>query len=177
MDISNTIAPKSDQLNADDLMAGPRTVTVVDVKRGNDDQQPVDIHLAEYEGRPFKPCKSMRRVLVQAWGADASAYVGRRMTIYRDASVKFGRDDVGGIRISDLSDIPETLTIPLTITRGRRAPFVVKQLADAPPTAEDWHTKIGASDSVEELRGWWQIATPDNRKRIEARVKQLAAKA
>jgi hypothetical protein len=89
MDISSTIVPKSDQLNAEDLLTGPRTFTVEKVTAGSA-EQPVDIHLVEFPGRPFRPSKTVRRILVNAWGAEASAYVGRRMTLYRDPAVKFG---------------------------------------------------------------------------------------
>lgn len=131
MDLTDTIAPRSDQLNADDLVTGPRTLTVEKVSKGSD-EQPVDIHLTEFPGRPFKPSKSMRRVLVAAWGKDASSYVGRRMTLYRDDKVKFGGQEVGGIRISHLSDIDKKLTVALTVTRGKRAPFVVQPLNEPP---------------------------------------------
>ncbi|MEC4833257.1 PD-(D/E)XK nuclease-like domain-containing protein [Mycobacteroides chelonae] len=68
MDISETIVPKSDQLNAEDLLVGPKTVTIKGVSRGDADQ-PVKVALVEFgDGRPFKPCKSMRRVMVAAWG-------------------------------------------------------------------------------------------------------------
>lgn len=131
MDLTDTLAPKSDQLNAEDLLAGPRTVTVERVARGSV-EQPVDIHLAEFPGRPFRPSKTVRRILVAAWGAEASAYTGRRMTLYRDPTVKFGGMDVGGIRVSHLSHIEKRMQIALTTTRGRRAPFVVDPLKDDP---------------------------------------------
>lgn len=139
MDMSATIAPKSDQLNADDLISGPVTVTITGVSRGDTDQ-PVNIATAEFsDGRPYKPCKSMRRVMVAAWGPDASAYIGRRMTLYREPAVRFGGQDVGGIRISHMSHIEKRLTVALTVTRGKRAPFTVEPLADEPAeiTAED----------------------------------------
>lgn len=133
LDITETLAPKSDQLNADDLMAGPRTVTITGVSRGDDDQ-PVNVTTAEFgDGRPFKPCKSMRRVMVAAWGVDAAAYIGRRMTLYREDKVRYGGAEVGGIRISHMSHIKNRLTLALTITRGRRAPFTVEPLRDEPP--------------------------------------------
>lgn len=133
MDISDTIAPKSDQLNAEDLLIGPRTVTITGVSRGDADQ-PVNVMLAEFgAGRPFKPCKSMRRVMVAAWGKDASEYQGRRMTLYCDPKVRFGGQEMGGIRISHLSDINERMTVALTVTRGRRAPYIVDPL----PAASD----------------------------------------
>lgn len=134
MDITTTTAPKSDQQNFDDYLAGPKTVTVAEVKKGTTDQ-PVEVHLVEFPGRPYKPAKSMRRVLVAAWGPEASVYTGRRMTLYGDPTVRFGGQEVGGIRISHLSDITEPLSIALTVTRGKRAPFVVQPL-DTP--ARDW---------------------------------------
>ena len=78
MDLTESIAPKSDQQNYDDYIAGNRTVTISAVTKGSA-EQPVNVELLEYPGRPFKPNKSMRRVLVLAWGPDSTAYVGRRM--------------------------------------------------------------------------------------------------
>lgn len=156
MDITETLAPKSDQLNADDLMAGPRTVTITGVSRGDTDQ-PVNITTAEFgDGRPFKPCKSMRRVMVTAWGSDASAYVGHRMTLYRDDKVRFGGQDVGGIRIGAMSHIKSRITLALTVTRGKRAPYTVDPLPDGPqPITPDavteFERQIADSATVEEL--------------------------
>lgn len=166
MDLSTTIVPRSDQLNADDLMSGPRTVTITAVKAGSG-EQPVNVELAEFPGRPFKPSKSMRRVLVFAWGKDSSVYVGRKLTLYRDPHVRFGRDEVGGIRISHMSHIDQTLTLALTTTRGKRSPFTVEPLVL--PTAED----VQACSSVDALRGMWDAATEDVRALIQARAAEL----
>lgn len=136
MDISPTTAPKSDQQNFDDYISGPKTVTISEVRAGND-EQPVEVHLVEFPGRPFKPSKSMRRVLVAAWGPEASAYAGRRMVLYGDPTVRFGGAVVGGIRIESLSHIDKPLTLSLTTTRGKRAPYVVKPLAEAAPAPVD----------------------------------------
>lgn len=129
-DMTDTIIPKSDQLNAEDILTGPITVTITGVTRGNA-EQPVNMVTAEFgPGRPYKPSKTMRRVIVNAWGKEASAYVGRRIRIYRDPDVKFGPDKVGGIKISHLSHIDKRLEIALTVTRGRRALFAVDPLPD-----------------------------------------------
>jgi len=145
MDIATTTAPKSDQQNFDDYLAGPKTVTISEVTPGSA-EQPVEIHLEEFPGRPFKPSKSMRRVLVAAWGQDSSVYVGRRMTLYGDPSVKFGGVAVGGIRVSHLSHIPGPLKLQLTVSRGKRDPFVVQPLPDAPhvipPSTKDQQQRI-----------------------------------
>lgn len=131
MDISQTTAPDSTQVNAEDFLSGPRTVTVVAVREGTA-QQPVNIDLVEFPGRAYRPNKTMRRVIEAAWGRDTDAYTGRRMTLYRDPEVTFGRDTPGGIKISNLSHIDRTITIALTVTRGRRAPVVVEPLPQSP---------------------------------------------
>ena len=130
-DITDTLAPKSDQLDAVDLLGGPRTFTVAEVTRGND-EQPVQIRLAEFP-RVWRPGKSMRRVLAAAWGPKAETWTGRRVTLYCDPAVKFGGEAVGGTRISHLSHIDKPLKIALTVTRGKREAFTVQPLADTAP--------------------------------------------
>ena len=78
MDISDSLAANSAQQNYDEYLAGPKTVTVEKVTRGSS-EQPVDVHLVEFPGKPFKPAKSVRRVLAAAWGTDASAWAGRQI--------------------------------------------------------------------------------------------------
>lgn len=128
MDMSAFVAPKSDQLNADDLIAGPRTVTITGVRGSGNSEQPVDVHFEGDDGKPFKPCKSMRRVMIAAWGADASQYAGRSMTLYRDPKVKFGGMEVGGIRISHMTHLERELVMALTVTQKKREPYKVKPL-------------------------------------------------
>ncbi|MGH1574319.1 hypothetical protein ACRAWG_31315 [Methylobacterium sp. P31] len=129
-DLSQTITPKSDQLNADDLIGGPRTIKVTRVSAMREPDQPIAVYFEGDGGKPYKPCKSMRRVLVRVWGTDGSAYTGRRMTLYRDDAVQFGGAAVGGIRISHVSHIAQPVTMPLTVTRASRRPFTVKPLAE-----------------------------------------------
>jgi hypothetical protein len=128
VDLSNTITPKSDQLNADDLMTCDKVITVTEVKLNSSDDQPVSVHYQGDDGRPFKPCKSMRRVLITAWGPRADQWVGKSMRLYCDKSVRFGKDAVGGIRVSELTDIEKDLALMLTVTRGRKAEYRVKKM-------------------------------------------------
>lgn len=132
MDLSNTIQANSQQINADDLTGAPRTVTITSVEAGTT-EQPVFIHVAEFPGRTYRPGKSMRRVLVYAWGKEATDYIGRRLTLFNDETIRFGKDVTGGIRISHMSHIDKALTIPLTVTRGKRAPFTVAPLTTPAP--------------------------------------------
>lgn len=149
-DIRTTIVPKSDQLNADDLIGTSKTikVTKVDLCAGD---QPVSIHYENENGRPYKPCKSMRRVLVHVWGPDGNAYIGRSMTLYCDEKVQFGGQAVGGIRISHMSHIDKDVVIALTATRAKRVPFIVKPLVTPRPTPQTSTATHGATD---EPQGW-----------------------
>lgn len=131
-DMLETIHPKSDQLNADDLIGGTMTITVTKVNLTLGKDQPVAISFEGDNGKPYMPGKSMRRVLVMLWGPDANAYVGRSMTLYRDEKVLFGGLAVGGIRISAMSHIDGKHTLMLTATRAQRKPFVVEPLDVAP---------------------------------------------
>jgi hypothetical protein len=124
MDISNTIKPKSDQLNADDLIAGPRDIIITAVKVTKS-EPPVSIHFEGDDGKPYKPCLSMLRVMVALWGKDANAYIGRALRLFRDPKVKYGGEEVGGIRISHASHFEKSITMALTITRAKRAPYTV----------------------------------------------------
>lgn len=56
------------------------------------------------------------------------------MTLYRDPKVKWGGMEVGGIRISHLSDLPKGKhTMALTETKGSKKLFTVEPLRDAAP--------------------------------------------
>lgn len=157
MDMSETIVPRSDQQNYDDYLAGPRTVTISAVTKGNA-EQPVNVELAEYPGRPFKPNKSMRRVLVMAWGADSRAYVGRRLTLFGNPEVVYGGKAVGGIEISAMSHLDKPLTVALTATRGKRRSFTVKPLAAPAPKRDFLAEAEQAEGDVDLLRVLWAAA-------------------
>ena len=156
MDISETLAPRSDQQNFDDYLAGPRTVTVTAGKVTGNAEQPVSLELAEYPGRPYKPNKSMRRVIAAAWGTETDAYVGRRLTLYGNPDVKYGGKAVGGIEISAMSHLDKPLILPLTETRGRKRTFTVQPLTEPAPTPKrDWVTEARQFTTLEDIRAHW----------------------
>lgn len=149
-DLRTTIIAKSDQLNADDLIGRTMTIKITGVSL-KVEEQPVSISFEGDNGKPFKPGKSMRRVLVHAWGPDGSQYVGRSLTLYRDDKVQFGGLAVGGIRISHMSDIKASMTMALTVTRANKKPFTVQPLKIALPQvdqspSERYPTLFGAMD-------------------------------
>ena len=83
-DMSSVIVPRSDQLNADSLLAGCLTIKISAVNIRPGTEQPVAINYEGDGGRPYRPCKSMARVMVTMWGADANEYIGKSMTLYCD---------------------------------------------------------------------------------------------
>lgn len=150
MDLAQSIEPNSQQVNAEDLLTGSRTVTITAVEKGTA-EQPVFIHLAEFEGRTYRPGKSMRRVFVTVWGADSSAYIGRKLTIYNDPTIKFGKELTGGIRISHMSHLDKAVTVALTVTRGKRAPFTVQPLSPPKDTSgRDWLTELADATQIDQ---------------------------
>lgn len=146
-DMSGVIKPKSDQWNSDDFLAGPRTITIsrVTIAAG---EQPVSVFFDGDNGKPWKPCKSMARVMVHAWGADANNYVGRSLTLYRDPTVKWGGMAIGGIRISHMSHIDNPVTMSLTETKGKWKPYTVKPLKVEAPKPDDTPVDDGKADDA-----------------------------
>lgn len=160
-----TAEPRSDQWNADDFVQGARTFTVTVVKPGAAEQK-YDIVL-EGSDRVWRPPLTVLRILLAAWGDEASAWVGRRATLYRDESIRFGPSAVGGIRVSHLSHIDAPLKVSLSEKRGSRKLHTVQPLiesaAPAVPTLtpEDvatWVELLTNAETTDELLTVWTSA-------------------
>lgn len=180
-DLRSTIIPKSDQLNSEQLLGGSLTITVSDVRVGSSDEQPISIHYENDRGRPFKPCKTMRKVLIFAWGPDGREWVGHSMTLYNDPRVKFGGDEVGGIRISHMTDIDRDVQVSLTATKGKKAIHTIKRMAHESASQV---REITAAETVKDLKfvfGHAYKSTKDTATRAQlkaaydARMKALEA--
>lgn len=153
-DMSAIIVPKSDQINADDLLGRTITITVTDVSIRGGQEQPISIHFEGSE-KVFRPCKSMCRVLANGWGLDSKAYIGRSMMLYCDPTVKFGPLAVGGIRISHMTHIDGPMVMALTATKGVKKsykvlPLVAEQSAKEDPAVKWASGFIGMVDRAED---------------------------
>ena len=173
MDISDTLIPNSDQLDAEDLAAsGPRIFTIERVSKGNP-EQPVQVYLAEFP-RPWRPGRNMRRVLAHCLGKDSSKWIGVRVELYCDPDVMFGKEKVGGTRIRALSHINGTVHAPIIVGRGKRGTWPVKPLQ---ATATEPLVTLTPEEfdalTVDQLRALWKPADAKMRTAIEERVKQL----
>ena len=176
MNLSQATLARSDQLNADDLVGGPRTFTVKEVRRG-DNEQPVAIVLEEFPAnRPFKPSKTVLRLLSFVWGEETDDWPERpRFTLYRDAKVKWAGQEIGGIRVSHMSHITEPVKIALAESKGKKSLHVVEPLAADAPSAEPVDDATVAR--LADLRAEWKTADPERKKAIEAEVAKFTAPA
>ena len=184
MDLTKALAPKSDQLDAADLIDSPPQIfTITEVRENGSelaDQQPVNISLAEFP-RVWRPSKGMLRVLADNWGKDVSVWTGRKVELYGDPNVYFGKEKRGGTRISRLSHISAEKKTLVNPRGGRGAYWSVQPLPDTPvaptqppePTAEE----VAACNDVDALRAMWDAAGPERREQIKARVDALNADA
>lgn len=182
--IRKACEPKSDQLNYEDVQHSPRTYCVLKATEG-DSEKPVFVYF-EGEPRPYKPCKTMLRVLKAAWGTRSSDWIGKRVELYGDPSVKWGGVEVGGIKISKVSGIDAPLDLMLTVTRGKRAPHHVEPLPEPKPEVSrtewfrGWLAKkeLPEADAVAAIGGrTLDEATDEDWAALKVWMKQFAAKA
>lgn len=160
MDITDSLAPASDQLDALELAPGPRIFTVKSVSKGSV-EQPVNVHLVEFP-RPWRPSKGMRRVLAACWGTDASLWTGRRVQLFYDETVTFGKETPGGTRIAALSHIDKPVKVPGLAGRGKAITTTVEPLPE--PTN---------ADHIASLRQEYKTADADRKAAILDEVQDL----
>ena len=183
MDIDDTLAPKSTQLDAIDLDETGRVFTITAVKVVEGDQ-PVHISLAGFD-RLWKPNLNTRRVLKAAWGGRGSAYVGKRVHLVRDPNVKWAGKKVGGVRIAAMSDIAGPVIAPqmdgsnstsITVQplkEPARSESIAQGATNAASTTPDQaEIDIATITDKGELGRLW-TQNPKMRKTIEARVAEL----
>lgn len=184
-DVTNAIAPKSDQLNADDLLTGPRTIriTSVDLKEGT--EQPISISFDGDNGRPWRPAKTAARCLASIWGANAAQWVGMHCTIYNDPTVTWAGAAVGGIRVSHMEGLDKPRQLQLTKTRGKKGTVTIQPLVmeNAPPqhdvTAIQDEARKAAENGRDAFLAWWgqNKDKQEGAKSIMDELKQIAADA
>jgi len=162
--LAEALAPKSDQLNADDLIPGPRTLKITSARISKEDRQTkIVLNYEGDQGKPWKPCKTMGRAMVMVWAiTDEAQLVGKSIRVYRDPEVKFGdQGAVGGIRISHMSDIEKPASVKLTVSQGKKSifnfhPLVTAAAVDTKPiTIEQARLDIETAASLADLKTVW----------------------
>lgn len=175
IDMKPTIIAKSDQLNADDLVSGPITVKITGVSTGSGADQPINIRYEGDDGKPWKPCKTMRRLMVSVWGDDGAKYVGQSVTLVRDPSVKWAGVEVGGIRISHMTGLDKQKTIVLQETKGKKKPVVVDPLTIKQPEPKQGGNPITDADYQNWTQKMDDALTEPTLKEIGVEISQVAS--
>lgn len=136
-DITPFIQAKADQLNADDLVGGPIVARIVEVRIVGGLEQPVAVIL-DGDHKPWKPCKTSMRILAAMWGTDSSKWAGRTVRLFRDPAVKYGGVEVGGIRVSGMSDIDGPKKVTLASSKKAKTTYQIEPLraTQAPQTSK-----------------------------------------
>jgi hypothetical protein len=176
MDITEALAPKSDQLDAIELVE-PRTFTVDTGSRlgTRDGRAVVEIRLVGLD-RVWRPSKGMLDVLADCWGKDGSNWVGRHVRVYNDKDVMFGKEKRGGTRISHLSHIDGPRDVMIRASgAGRTQTWHVEPLPAWLTDLEQAGTDINAiaqlgqqatqagapADVVQQIRGRYNAVKAD----------------
>lgn len=191
-----TIEPKSDQMNYDDFFAGTKTITITDVKETGNEQQPIAIYYQGCDGKPWKPCKSMRRVIIRVWDDVAANYIGKSITLFGDRHVTWGGQEVGGIRISHMSHIDKDVLVPLSASKTKRLLYRISPLRvdmdNTGPSDEEArqdnypkiyeHAKDQAHQGTDAYKAHFASLSPQHKKCLNdsgdhEKLKQIAEKA
>lgn len=176
-----TAEPRSDQWNGDDFIGGKsRVFTIKDVKVGAAEQK-YDIELVEGEGRVWRPPITVVRILIDAWGDESDDWIGKRVALYREPSVTFGREKTGGIRISHMSDLADgkPLHHNSTVSRGRKQIVVIQPLPDAPskiPVSFDAKIPTSTLDQCAQARDYLAKYADTEPERVAALLDKVTAR-
>lgn len=154
--LKEALAPNSDQLNADDLIGGAIDIVIRKVTVAASGQQRIAFYYHGDNDKPYKPCKSMGRLIMEIWGDEPAKYIGRGIRLYRDPEVKMKGVVVGGVRISHMTDINEERAIPITVKRGVKEPWTVKPLVMQKPQGQQDKSEAAkkkAAEIIAEING------------------------
>lgn len=130
LDVTKMCAAKSDQINAIDLISGPRIAKITDVKIFSETDQPIHVVLDGDSKRPWKCSKTSVRVLAALYSNDASKWIGKHIEIYCDETVLWGGQPVGGVRQSKAEGIASPKRLSLTKSRTKKETVVINPLSE-----------------------------------------------
>ncbi len=177
--LSQTTKPKSDQLNAEDFLVSDKTLIVTGFSFNGSEDQPFSIYTDYDDKKPYKPNKSMRKILNAAWGEASgdvgviySDWNGRQINLYRDPDVLWAGKKEGGIVIGAMSHISSEMKVKLQVKRGQKKEYTIKSIKVSgvsqpaqnqpqPSNAKaDWAKRMVASrnyGSIELQKVWAEV--------------------
>lgn len=138
--IRRAMQAKSDQLNAEDLVAGPRTIRI---SGGVEKEGRIRLNYDGDQGRPWVLSKTALRILAACWGDDPGKWIGLSCTVFCDDTVVYGGKEVGGIRVSHAEGIGAPRSLMLTVTRGKKKEHVIQPLVvQRQSKADAWRERL-----------------------------------
>lgn len=151
MNISKLRQSNSAQINADDIVSAPIDVTITAAEEGTN-EQPLFLHVAELPDKTYRPSLTMIKLIGANWGDETDDWLHKRLRLFRNPKIRFGREEVGGIEVSHMSHIDGPVEVSLLVKKGQRKIFRVDPLPNAAP-ARDWLAEVElAGNDVGALR-------------------------
>jgi hypothetical protein len=172
VELLKALEAKSDRLNADDLMSGPRIIKITDVRVTMAKDGNITV---KYEGcgeKPWKPSKGMGRSMALMWGDDETKWAGKRVELFRNPDVEYGSMAIGGIQICGASHIECDLILQITVKRGKKQRLPVRKLHEETvettidTTAMLTSLRNVAADGMDALKEAWGSLPANVRKSI-----------
>lgn len=127
--LQQALAPKSDQLNADDLIAANKIIVISGVNINLGSEQKIIINYYGDNGKPWKPSKGMGRVLTELLGGDPDKWVGETVELFRNPEIRFGKEKCGGIQIAGMSAVRNVTTLLITTAKGKKSSITINPIA------------------------------------------------
>lgn len=178
--IRKAAEPKSDQLNAVDLIGDVKImIKIVSVSVDLSKEQRVTVQAQYLNGekiRPFKPCKNMQNCMIQGWGDEENTYAGKYLELFRDPKAIYAGQEVGGIRISGMSNIKHDFTFMYRKNRTSFEPMNIRRIdpseyTTAQPKPIDPAVKAAgdaaAAGGVKSYTDWKDSLAPDVKETIK----------
>jgi hypothetical protein len=130
---------KADRLNADFLLSGNIIFTIRAIERFLADGEG-RIKLFPYEDYPpWVPCYTVVKILSSSdlWGGDEQQWIGNKLELFLDKTVRFGKDAVGGIRVHGVHPLQkDKVMITHVSRRGQRAITTIKRIKETAKSSE-----------------------------------------
>lgn len=172
-DMLNTIIPKADQCNYDDFIGRDFLIIKITKVLITNTDQPVSIFYENDNGKPYKPSKGMRRIIIECWGDKKELYIGRSLKLFGNPKVKWAGKEAGGIQIAELSDISAPKTINLTVAKGKREPFTVNPLKISALDELKIQGEISAKKGMEAFTVWGKALSAEQKTSLGDYIKEL----
>jgi len=147
--LQQALAPKSDQLNADDLIAANKIIVISGVNINLGSEQKIIINYYGDNGKSWKPSKGMGRVLTELLGGDPDKWVGETVELFRNKEIRFGKEKCGGIQIAGMSAVRNVTTLLITTAKGKKSSITINPIAALGNAPAQQRTQAPAQQQAE----------------------------